>query len=225
LHCFRVNTFMTGYKQEVQSFTFQGIDIKLCMPQLTEIRGQTGNLQANKKETHFPYWAKLWPSAIAMCQFITANRKLVANKTVLELAAGLGLPGLLVAHLAKEVTISDYAPEAVTIMQTSVVLNELTNINCRELNWYALPPDLATDVLLLSDINYDPSAFEVLYKVLLGFLNKGTTIVLTTPQRLMAKPFIEWLLPYCIQKEELEITHRQEVAFISILVLCKKQSV
>jgi predicted nicotinamide N-methyase len=138
---------------------------------------------------------------------------------VLELAAGLGLPGILAAQIASEVTISDYVPEAVELMQSSAMLNQCTNVHCRLLNWYELPTDLKAEVLLLSDINYEASAFEVLYHVLIDFLARGSTILLSSPQRLMAKPFIERLLPYCVKQHEELITLDEEQTYISVLVL------
>lgn len=138
---------------------------------------------------------------------------------MLELAAGLGLPGFVAAGYAAHITTSDYAPEAVTMLQAATELNGYNNVSCRLLNWSALPPDLAPDTLLLSDINYEPAAFDVLFRVLLHFLDKGTCIVLTTPQRLMARPFVERLLPYCSQQEEIAVTLEQEEIHITILVL------
>jgi predicted nicotinamide N-methyase len=207
---------MHTYPTNSQSFSFGSVTVQLRVPDLNELRR---SYEAGAQSGPFPYWAKLWPSAIALCRFITAHPVLVEDKKVLELAAGLGLPGILAAHYASQVTISDYVPDAVHAMTQTVALNTLPNITCRQLDWYALPSDLSAEVLLLSDINYDPSAFEVLLQVLKGFLNKGTTIILTTPQRLMARPFIEQLLPYCIQQEEIAVSLQDEHTFINVLVL------
>ncbi len=76
---------------------------------------------------------------------------------------------------------------------------QLANVTGKVLNWNQLPHDITADVLILSDINYGPNQFDRLNKVLQWFLQKGTTILISTPQRLMAKPFIEKLLPWCSQ--------------------------
>jgi predicted nicotinamide N-methyase len=199
------------------------MEVKLLVPLLHGMRPSDPGPQ-EFSTAPFPYWAKVWPSALALCSFIAAHPQLVAGKKVLELAAGLGLPGMLTAGLAAEVTISDYAPEAVRLMNASIALNALSNARSKMLNWNALPADLHTDVLLLSDINYEPSAFESLYKVLLNFLNQGSLIHLSTPQRLMAKPFIERLLPYRLTMDEQEIFLNGERAFISVLVLSSSGS-
>lgn len=199
-----------------QAFSFGPVTVQLWVPDLDQIRDRYNTEQ---QTAPFPYWAKLWPSAIALCRFITDHPALMAQKTVLELAAGLGLPGIVASHYASQVTVSDYIPDAVDTMSASVDLNERTNIICRQFDWYDLPPDLSADVLLLSDINYEPDAFETLRKVLLLFLERGSTIILATPQRLMARPFIETLLPFCVQQEEIAVSVQEEQVFISVLVL------
>ena len=95
----------------------------------------------------------------------------------------------------------------------------LSNVACRVLDWNHLPDDLMADVLLLSDINYDPEQFAVLHQVLQRFLRQGTVILLATPQRLMAKPFIEKLLPFCREQYEMTIYHLQQHTPVSILLL------
>ncbi|QNA45461.1 class I SAM-dependent methyltransferase [Lacibacter sediminis] len=169
--------------------------------------------------TPAPYWAQVWPSAYALCEFIATQPHWLQNKTVLELAAGLGLPSLLAAQHATKVTCSDYVPEAVEFMQESIQENKLENSKAMMIDWNHLPNDLSVDVLLLSDINYEPKAFETLFNVIISFLEKGTTILLSTPQRLMAKPFIDRLLPYIKLWEEQTITNVTPAVTCSVYVL------
>ena len=169
--------------------------------------------------TPAPYWAQVWPSAYALCEFIATQPHWLQNKTVLELAAGLGLPSFLAAQLATKVTCSDYVPEAVQLIQQSIQENKLENINAIVIDWNHLPHDLSVDVLLLSDINYEPQAFETLFNVIISFLEKRTTIILSTPQRLMAKPFIDRLLPYSKMYEEKTITALTPAVACSVYVL------
>ena len=160
-----------------------------------------------------------------MAEFLVRHPEYVQHKTVLELAAGLGLPSLVAAQWASEVQCSDYLPEAVAVIRQSVVRNSLTNLKPLVLDWNHLSPDLSADVLLVSDINYDPSQFAVLRAVLLDFLKKGTTILLSTPQRLMAKPFVEQLLPLAENREEITVMHHGEKVSISLFVLKQKEKV
>ncbi len=204
---------------ELQSFNLGARDATLYVPQLKAVQQLYEQQKKKSKKTPFPYWAQVWPASIALAQWLLQQPKYTRNKKVLELAAGLGLPSIAVAALAQKVTCTDYMPEAVAIAQQSASYNGFENIDCRVLNWKHLPQDLEADVLLLSDVNYEPQQFEVLFRVLQQFLQKGTTIILSTPQRLMARPFIERLLPWCIHQQQAEVDHHKQPVSITLLVL------
>ena len=50
------------------------------------------------------------------------------------------------------------------------------------------------------------------------FLYQRSTIILTTPHRLLAKPFIERLMPWCEFKTEVEVSHISGMVPISVMV-------
>lgn len=167
-----------------------------------------------------PYWAATWPSAIALSIYLQHHPEIISQKRVLELAAGLGLPSLVAAAFAHSVYCTDMSAEAMDIAARSALLNGLTNMQCACINWNNIPQDLEADVLLLSDVNYDPEVFPALLQAMQSFLQRGTVIVLATPQRLMAKPFIEQLLPYCRSHEIISAALPGELlADISVLLL------
>ena len=49
------------------------------------------------QEDKDPYWARPWPSAVALAAALLQRPELVAGKTVAELGAGLGLAGIAAA--------------------------------------------------------------------------------------------------------------------------------
>lgn len=49
------------------------------------------------QEDKDPYWARPWPSAVALATALLQRPELVAGKTVAELGAGLGLAGIAAA--------------------------------------------------------------------------------------------------------------------------------
>ena len=65
----------------------------------------------------FPYWAKVWPSSIALHNVLKKHPSLIKDKTVLELGAGIGLPALMLAHITRSIQISDYNMEAVALLK------------------------------------------------------------------------------------------------------------
>ena len=206
------------------TFTFNTLQVQLCVPNkqllYNSYHQQTQyHLFATNNYTNFPYWAKVWHSAIALSKFIAANPTLFHQKNVLELAAGLGLPSIVAAQYAKQVLCTDYVSEALQYIQQSVTINGLTNCTTAVLNWNSINGTIPTDILLMSDVNYDSTQFDMLYKIFQQFLAEGSTILLATPQRLMAKPFVEKLLPFCVNNVEYEIDYDDEISFVNVLVL------
>jgi predicted nicotinamide N-methyase len=52
---------------------------------------------------------ELWAAAISLCKFLTVRPAVVNDKHVLELGAGVGLPGLLASKLgASRVMLTDH---------------------------------------------------------------------------------------------------------------------
>jgi predicted nicotinamide N-methyase len=166
-----------------------------------------------------PSWAKMWPSAIGLCQFLQNNLHYIQNKKVLELAAGLGLPGIFCAAHSSQVCISDIEPQAVELARQSALHNKLANVTCQVIDWNNLEGVAIPDVLLLSDINYEPAQFEKLLSVIRYFLSNHCIIILSTPQRLMAKDFINQLLPYCKEHATTTADLDGQQTDISIFVL------
>ena len=203
----------------LQSFDLGKKEVALYVPQLKAVQNWYEQQKQTIRQAPFPYWAQVWPAAIALAQFVVNHPKYTKNKTVLELAAGLGLPSLAAAPLAKNVECTDYITTAVEVAQQSAHYHGFDNMHCYTLDWNALPQDLETEVLLMSDVNYEPQQFEMLYEVMQRFLQKRTTILLSTPQRLMAKPFILQLLPFCILQQQVYIQQPKEAVAITILVL------
>lgn len=172
-----------------------------------------------KGEISFPYWSRVWPAAIALAEFLVQHPDYTVNKNVVELGAGLGLPSLAAAQNAKTVLCTDCSAEAVAVAQQSAQYNGFKNFRSAVMDWRNLPDNFWADTLLLSDVNYETAAFPVLLNVLKRFFEKGTTVVLSTPHRLMAKDFITLLLPFCKRQEECFVNGRGESTAVSVMVL------
>lgn len=204
---------------QLQHLERPGYTIDWFVPDAQEVQDSYFRLKQAQAQVPFPHWTKVWPAALALADFIHQHPELVQHQHVLELAAGLGLPSFVAARYAQSVCCSDYQSAAVATMAMTAQHLQLPNVACHVLDWNSLPGHLRADVLLLSDINYDPDQFAVLYQVLQRFLQQGTLILLATPQRLMAKPFIEKLLPFCRKQYEMNIYHLQQHTPVSLLLL------
>ena len=193
----------------------------IYIPDYEQVKQVYASLIKIEPNTPFPFWAKLWPSSIALVNVLENNPDWIRDKHVLELGAGIGLPSLMLAGVAKSIQVSDYADEAVELLQKNIAHLNLMNVQALQLDWNHLPISIHHDVLILSDVNYDPSQFETLIQIITSKILDGCTVLLSTPQRIMASPFVQALETY-IQITYVEVVNENASAIeISILVLSK----
>lgn len=102
-------------------------ELSLTIPDPDKLKATYETLLLNNTETEFPFWAKCWPSSLAMLTFLKNNDHFIVNKAVLELGAGIGLPSFFAAKMAASVVITDYAAEAVELMQFNIDKLQISN--------------------------------------------------------------------------------------------------
>jgi len=200
-----------------EQYLVPNTSIQLAIPNINQLQSlyPSGSLD-------FPYWAKIWPAAFALANFLQEFPFYIKNKKIIELAAGIGLPSFVASNYASHIYCTDYVPSAIALVEKNSIANQISNITSGLINWQSIPESLQTEVLLLSDINYNPTDFETVFLMLEKFIQQGTTILLSTPQRLIAKDFIAKLLPWCVLNKEQSITFNQESVLINIFVLQNK---
>jgi len=196
-------------------------DKAIYIPAYEVVKAVYATLIKSNPATPFPFWAKLWPSSIALLDLLKAHPHLIQNKHVLEIGAGIGLPSLMMADVAKSIQVSDYNLEAVELLQKNIEHLQLQNVEALQLDWNNLPYAIHAEVVILSDVNYDPTQFDVLIALIDKFIHQGSTIILSTPQRIMASPFVQKLESFIIERHEALVDENGIPKEISILVLSK----
>lgn len=180
---------------------------------------QTVRSAYEKGEITFPYWSKMWPAAKALAAYLHNHPEYTKDKTVLELGAGLGLPSLVASRTACHVLCTDHAPETMDFVQLSSRHNNIKNLQIAVKDWADVDEHFEVDTILLSDVNYEPAAFDNLLQRVRAFLKEGKTIILSTPQRLMAKDFLMAIMPYAQHHEVETIQEKESLVDVSIFVL------
>ena len=139
------------------------------------------------RDEYLPYWAELWPSAIALAR-VVARRTLTARR-VLELGCGLGLPGLAAAVGGARATLTDWAPEAIVAAGDNAARNDVA-IEAFVCDWRApevLVARAPWDVVLLADVLYEERNVAPLLALLPRL---GAEVLLADPGRATAQPFL-----------------------------------
>jgi predicted nicotinamide N-methyase len=193
--------------------------LKLHVPDPERVKSNYERMLAQGVSTKFPFWAKIWPSSMALTSFLQAEPDWVRGKRVLEMGAGIGMPSFSVARHALEVIISDHSPEAIELAEKNILQLGLKNARALRLDWNELPELLIGETVLMSDVNYSPDQFGSLLNVIRKFLEQGATVILSTPQRITATQFVEALQPYIQRITQQTIDGQGQTADISILVL------
>ena len=194
-------------------------ELSLTIPDPDKLKATYETLLLSNTETEFPFWAKCWPSSLAMLTFLKNNDQFIANKTVLELGAGIGLPSFFAAKMAASVVITDYAAEAVELMQFNIEKLQISNAKALKLNWNDFAGEIAADIILLSDINYDEKDFESLKSVLNTYLKRGATILLATPYRINASSFVTYFSLFIQEQELITVQNEGMEVTIGLFVL------
>jgi predicted nicotinamide N-methyase len=195
--------------------------LRVYIPTQHLVKPSYEQLLASFVNEPFPFWAKLWAASKVLSQYLDANPQWVKAKVVLEMGAGIGQPSLTMAHLAKEVIITDHNKDAVELLEKNMLHLGLTNARAMQLDWNRYDNFINADTILLSDINYDPEAFAPLLNTIVHYIEKGAIIIIATPQRIMGAPFIESLQHYVKHNETKPVLEQDTEVMISIYILYK----
>ena len=196
-------------------------ELSLYVPDPALIQSTYQKLVAENTATIFPYWAKVWASADALVEFLREEPAWIQNKIVLEIGAGIGIPSLSIAAQTDKIVISDYAPDAVALLQKNIEHLKLNNASAACIDWNHISEDVIADTILLSDTNYEPAVHENLTFLIDTCINKGSTILLATPNRLASNPFIERISKYIYRSKQYRLTENSVSKEIIVMVLKK----
>jgi len=147
--------------------------------------------EAFATEEFLPYWAELWPSALALARAL-GGRALRGART-LELGCGLGLPSLAAAAAGARVVATDWAADSIEMTVRNAERNGLS-IEALRVSWTEPEPLLARapwDLVIASDVLYEPRNGEALLPLLPRLIDARGEIWLADPGRPAADPFLE----------------------------------
>jgi predicted nicotinamide N-methyase len=150
-----------------------------------------GDNHEDVQDERIPYWAELWPSALALSHYMVELNYDWQGKNVLEIGCGLGLPGIVAGKLGAMVTLSDYLPEAIDFAKANWQRNNDTMAQFLTLDWRKPNINLAADVLIAADIAYEKRMFEFLIPAFQTLCKPDGVILLSEPNRAFAQSFLE----------------------------------
>jgi predicted nicotinamide N-methyase len=145
------------------------------------------------RDERLPYWADLWPSAIALSEFLATRRAVPApGARALELGCGMGLVSATLALAGYEVLATDYYDDALEFARFNALRNAGAEIGTRNVDWRHFPTDLGRfDLVVASDVLYErPYAALVAHALNMTLAADGTAIV-ADPGRIAVAAFLD----------------------------------
>jgi predicted nicotinamide N-methyase len=144
------------------------------------------------EDERLPYWAELWPSALALARYIVQHLHL-AGRQVLELGCGLGLVGVVAALQGARVLCTDYEADALAFARHNARRNACRQVRFRLVDWRRPLLRRRYDIILASDVIYEARNFGPLVAVLQRHLARGGCALFAEPGRPNAIPFFALL--------------------------------
>ena len=133
------------------------------------------------RDERLPYWAEIWPSAIALARRL--SKEDVAGRRVVELGVGVGLPTLVALDRGAGVLATDYYAAALDFTRHNARRNGLPEPETALLDWHDGPGAGAFDLVIAADVMYEERSTRSLARLLPGLLRPGGEALFADPGR------------------------------------------
>ncbi len=107
-------------------------------------------------DERIPYWTELWPSSIALSNWIYKQKTSIHKKNCLDMGCGLGLTALVGSWLGAQVLAMDYEEDALHFAHKNAEVNNISQPTWTVMDWRK--PALkrgSMDFLWAGDIMYE----------------------------------------------------------------------
>ncbi len=166
--------------------------LRILVPDPLEVEDAYRNSADKEEWFPFPYWTRLWPAAFAMTRYLREHADWLKDKSVIEWGGGIGLPSFVAATWAREVVLTDLITEAMVWAKENVRKLRLQNVQCRVADWN-IPDYPPADIVILSDVSYDPDCFNVLTKLINHYLDQNSRVIIALPERIISGKFYQMI--------------------------------
>jgi predicted nicotinamide N-methyase len=143
-----------------------------------------------------PYFAQLWPAAVALAKFLvappaaSATRRSLDGVRAVELGCGLGLPSIVAARLGAKVLAVDFHPANEPLFRRNAQLNGVVSAEYLAADWGTLPDLEPFDLVLGSDLLYERRSLDSLLSAVDRICARAGLVLFSDPGRDAVQPFI-----------------------------------
>jgi predicted nicotinamide N-methyase len=197
------NKIKAKYKLTFDRLTVGGKTLRLL--KIADIEEILDGKDPFANVSEFPFWIKLWEAAMILA-YVMSSLPEPKGRSVLELGAGLGAPGLAAAAAGFNVTISDYEEIITDFQRVSAAASGIHNVTFAHLDWLNPPAIAPFDILAGAEILFREEFFEPLLNIFKMYLKPDGFIYLAHDASRRSLPlFLEQA------KKDFDITFSKQV--------------
>ncbi|ADH87000.1 class I SAM-dependent methyltransferase [Desulfurivibrio alkaliphilus] len=177
------------YQVELEPWNIREHQLRLL--QVSDLAPLLGDKDPFEDVAGFPFWVKVWEAALVLADFM-ATQAPEPQGRVLELGAGLGLPGLAAAAAGHRVTLSDFEEHILDFQRVSAAASGVEQqVEHLLLDWLS-PGELPQfSTIIGAEILFREEFFSPLLEIMDRFLAPGGTIYLAHDiRRQSVSPFL-----------------------------------
>jgi predicted nicotinamide N-methyase len=172
-------------------------DVERSIDQVFQWLESTGR-EASEIERLAPYFGAVWPSALALTEYLLQESRIpsLVGTRFLELGCGLAIPAMMAARLGAKVTAMDNHPDVPRFLKANVQKNEPCHLQ------FAASSELSSadfvsancgafDLIVASDVLYEGHLAEHFAEEVTKFSNEHSTVIVADPGRPYIQAFTE----------------------------------
>lgn len=170
-----------------QIVALDGLEIAIHLPP-DPFAEELIDMEMYEREEELPYWAELWPSALALARVL--RRRRLQGLRVLELGCGMALPSIVAAAGGAHVTATDFQPDALDAARHNAAINGVA-ITFAVADWRdhaSLVAQGPWDLVIGADLLYEFHQIDTLHGVLVAL---GAPVLLGDQDRRPSAAFFE----------------------------------
>jgi len=170
------------------------------------------------RDERLPYWAELWPSAVALARYLSERD--LGGTRVIELGCGVGLPTVVALARGARVLATDHyeAALAFTAYNASTNLYLEPEVSALDWRWPDLEGIGTFDLILAADVLYECKNAAALADLVPRLLAPGGEAIFADPRRDEAPVFFGAMKEQGFKDGTEEITIEQPARGVKVLL-------
>jgi predicted nicotinamide N-methyase len=170
------------------------------------------------RDERLPYWAELWPSALALARHLSERD--LAGTSVIELGCGVGLPSVLALVRGASVLATDYYEAALAFTAYNARANVDLEPEVSVLDWRESDIEGVGvfDLVLAADVLYEAKNAAALADLVPKLLAPGGEAIMADPRRDESPIFLEAMEEQGFEDAVEETTVEQDTRSVKVLL-------